>query len=74
VARGGPLTCELYDPPLGTWSGTGSLPFGRYTHTATLLSNGKVLVAGGLNNGGPLCSAEFYKRPNINRSYQSSAV
>jgi N-acetylneuraminic acid mutarotase len=31
----------------GTWSLTGDLNFDRYGHTATLLPNGKVLVAGG---------------------------
>ena len=31
----------------GAWSVTGSLGTARYLHTATLLGNGKVLVAGG---------------------------
>jgi hypothetical protein len=44
----------------GTWSVTGSLANGRYDHTATLLSNGKVLVAGGQSNSGPSASAELY--------------
>jgi hypothetical protein len=52
-------TCELYDPSTGEWSATGSLsdlgvdlrrtlPFWmRWGHTATLLADGRVLIAGG---------------------------
>ncbi len=32
----------------------------RYSHTATLLLNGKILVAGGSDNSGTLTSAELY--------------
>ena len=38
---------EIYDPATGIWTNTGSLNTGRDTHTATLLANGKLLVAGG---------------------------
>ena len=38
-------------PPSGLWSSTASLATARYRHTATLLPNGRVLVAGGRNNG-----------------------
>jgi uncharacterized delta-60 repeat protein len=44
----------------GTWSAAGSMATARYLHTATLLPDGKVLVAGGYNNSGPLASAELY--------------
>jgi len=54
-------TCELYDPATKTWSVTGALADGRDGHTATLLSNGKVLVTGGYDTiGMPLSSSELY--------------
>lgn len=54
-------TAELYDPKSGTWAVTGSLSNARFKHTATLLPNGKVLVAGGNTTFNvALASAELY--------------
>ena len=55
-------SAKLYDPASGTWRATGSLYDARAGHTATLLPNGMVLVAGGFNYGigGYLASAELY--------------
>ena len=57
---------DLYNPATGSWNQTAKLNEPRAFHTATLLSDGKVLVVGGINkwccgNGGAvLKSAELY--------------
>ena len=53
-------TAELYDLKTATWSATGSMTSARAQHTATLLHDGKVLVAGGFSNSEVLSSAEIY--------------
>ena len=53
-------TAELYDPNSGTFAGTRSMTTERWSHTATLLGNGKVLIVGGYF-GTALASAELYQ-------------
>lgn len=67
---GNPLAnAELYDPVAGTFTATGSMTAARSGHSATLLANGQVLIAGGTQvlfagarnqPGPPLASAEIY--------------
>jgi large repetitive protein len=55
-------SAELYDPATGAFSPTGAMSKPREGHTATLLANGKVLIAGGTTAyvTGHLASAELY--------------
>jgi Kelch motif/Galactose oxidase, central domain len=43
---------ELFDPASETWSTVGSVVVPRYSHTATLLATGDVLIAGGVTATG----------------------
>jgi hypothetical protein len=58
-------SAELYDPGGDEWSSAGSLEVRRFGHSATVLQDGRVLVAGGSGpffNGSttPLRSVEIY--------------
>ena len=62
--NGAPVaSAELYDPRTGEWSATGSMIAARSGHTATLLADGTVLVAGSWGQDGVAnadASAELY--------------
>jgi len=62
TSRSGTGTSDIYDPATNSWSAAGNLNVPRYLHTATVLANGKVLVAGGCSSvvGGVLSSLELF--------------
>lgn len=51
---------EVYEPSAGSWTTLGSLSQARYGHTATLLSDGRVLVCGGRTARDILASVEIF--------------
>ncbi|HEX8811836.1 MAG TPA: kelch repeat-containing protein, partial [Terracidiphilus sp.] len=54
-------SAPVFSQGSGTWAATGSLNLPRTGHTATLLANGLVLVAGGEDTGGNrIANAELY--------------
>ena len=57
-------SCEVFHPATGTWSATGAMATPQFSHRATLLPSGRVLVAGGLSTETvpsiPTASAEIY--------------
>jgi len=60
-------TAEVYDPATNEWSSASDMNSQRHAHTATLLSDGKVLITGGMKSfrsaetaGTVLATAEVY--------------
>lgn len=64
TTNGNLASAELFDPATGSWTMTGSLPAPRSEHTATLLPNGRVLIAGGTDGTNQLSSALLYDPAN----------
>jgi hypothetical protein len=65
VGTGSLNNAEIFNPVTGQWTATGSMTAARQSHTATLLPDGTVLVAGGAYCDGCdaatlLTSAEIY--------------
>jgi len=56
---------EIYNPSTGKFSSTGAMKVARGSFTLTLLANGQILAAGGINGANnPLGSAELYNPRN----------
>ncbi len=53
-------TTEFYDPSSGAFRATGTKPLTRTNPVVTVLSNGWVLLSGGVGSGVPLASAELF--------------
>ena len=53
-------TAKIYDPVTKTTTLTGNMSTTRSNHTATLLADGTVLVAGGNSSGNRLATAEIF--------------
>ena len=56
-----PDRSELYLPASASFAPASNMTAGRELHTATLLGDGTVLIAGGFNGPFPTASAEIYR-------------
>ena len=53
-------SAEIYDPGTNSFTPAGNMTAARMVHTATLLTNGKVLITGGSGPQSVMASAEIY--------------
>ena len=58
-------TTEIFDPLAFTFTYGQSLTTGRSGHAATLLTDGSVLLIGGINNGVTLSTTDIYQSANV---------
>lgn len=58
------FSAQIYHPSSGSWETTGQMIQRRSHHSATVLADGRVLVAGGWIGGPVISSAEIYD-PNV---------
>ncbi len=66
-------SAELYDPSTNSWTTTGSLNVGREMHTATRMTDGRVLVTGGVAPYGTVIGASEIYEPTSQTWTSTSA-
>ncbi|PIP84174.1 MAG: hypothetical protein CO113_02600, partial [Elusimicrobia bacterium CG_4_9_14_3_um_filter_62_55] len=73
-ASPGVVGSEIYDPTTGAWSRvTVGMVSARHSHTATVLNDGRVLMAGGNDGFGEIRVAEIYN-PTVNTWTQTTGL
>ncbi|MDH5388643.1 MAG: hypothetical protein OEY06_09355 [Gammaproteobacteria bacterium] len=66
---------EIYDPAADTWTSSGDMRHTRNFHTATALTDGRILIAGGQGTDGKsVATLELYKPGTNTWSWSGSLV